>query len=62
METILLDEIVFTIQPAGLRKWAGIFQTGEEEAELSALLDDALAIARPKAVFRECCIEDRGDD
>jgi hypothetical protein len=61
METRVLDKIEFGLDQDTISKRAGV-KTDEDSEEFRILLDKARTVAKPKAVYRECFIERKGDD
>ena len=57
----MLQHIPFTLDAASLLKLAGVKPDGPEAGEFMELVDAARAQAHPKALYRECFIEARGD-
>lgn len=58
----LLNEISFELDAADLMKGVRIVEGSEEAGEFTALVRRAREVARPKAAYRECFIQSRGDD
>lgn len=62
VEPILLEDIPFTIPWEKLRERLHIRPGSANDEEFRALVEEALAIGRPRALFGEAYIEERGDD
>lgn len=55
----LLTQIPFTIETAALRKRLHLRAGSPDEADLDRLVELALRIGRPRALYRECEIDER---
>lgn len=62
MEPILLEDIPFTVNWEQLLERLHIRPESASADELRALVDEALAIGRPRALFGAAYVEDRGED
>jgi hypothetical protein len=59
---IVLDDIPFSITAAELGNWARIAGQSGDRDELEEFLREARAASRPKACYRICYIDEKGDD
>lgn len=57
-----LTDIPVALDPAALMAQAHIEAGSEDAAGFARLVEQALAVARPKALLAEAFVEDRGDD
>jgi hypothetical protein len=62
MEPTLLDEIQLPIDLAQLWRQFRIREESRTAAEIRDLVEEARAVGRPKALYRACLIEGRGED
>ena len=58
----VLDKIPFELDIAGLQEHLHIEADSEDSREFGALADEVRQVARPKALYTECYIEEKGDD
>ena len=58
----ILDSIPFELDAEKLASQAGVGSDDALAAEFSAYLDLARSIGRPKAVFRECFVTEKGEE
>ena len=58
----MLDAIPFDLDPKIILERARLSPGSEEAAELSELVERVAAVARPRAVYRECFVDGRGED
>jgi len=58
----ILGEIPFSLDAAKLQKQLHIEPDGSDAGEFRELLDEASRVARPKALYTECYVEERGRD
>lgn len=58
----ILTDIPFELDFAALSRQLHVEPDTEDAGELAELIEKARAIGRPKAVYKECYIEERGDD
>ncbi len=57
-----LDSIAFSVDEAQLFRALHMDESADERTEVLALAREAAALARPKALYRACYIDERGDD
>jgi hypothetical protein len=57
-----LTNISFTLDSTSLAKAARIAPGTDDDNEFRALVDQARRMAKPKAIYRECFIQDKGED
>ncbi len=62
METIVLDNIPFTVTVEALAEKLKVRSKERFAAEAEKLVGEARALARPKAIYRVVYVGDRGDD
>jgi hypothetical protein len=58
----ILDKIPFALDAAALTERMCLAPGSEDARELESLIRRAEKIARPKAVYRECFLDQKGDD
>ena len=58
----ILTDIPFELDFAALSRQLHVEPDTEDAGELAELLDKARAVGNPKAVYKECYVEERGDD
>lgn len=58
----VLSDIPVNFDSAALRQRCHVATDSDDAVALEALVDQARALARPKALYREAFIEERGDD
>jgi hypothetical protein len=58
----VLDDIPVDLDAGALLKSVRVAPGGADAKEFEALLDEARAVARPKALYKEAFVEARGDD
>ncbi len=58
----ILTEIPFSLEAAKLQERLHIDPDGDDAREFRELLDEVSRVARPKALYRECYVEERGRD
>jgi hypothetical protein len=61
MDRIILDDIPFATDPEGLARLLRIQPGSRNASEFSKILQDAIAVARPKAAFAVAVAHMRGD-
>lgn len=62
MNTVLFDDIAFKLDTPKIAKKLHVDTGSDEYSELTALLEEASAIAKPKAAYKPVFIEDKGSD
>ena len=62
METIILDSIPFTLSAGNLPGLKSITGKGGYFDKVAALVDQARALGRPKAMYRPTYIDEKGED
>ena len=58
----VLDDIPFVLDSNRLMKQAHVVPGSDDAATFEHLIEKARHVAKPKAVFRECYIDDRGEE
>ena len=58
----ILGEIPFSLDAANLQERLHIAPDGSDAREFRELLDEASRVARPKALYTECYVDERGSD
>ena len=61
MDAVVLDDIPFKLDFAALLKRLHVPEQSEHAAELRQLADEAEAVGRPRAMYKEVPIESKGD-